>query len=132
VRVDGKEIDDRESLLEDLKERRAGDKVPVTLQRGEETLEVEVELSGRVDIFGEETTRNDMMSGEYSPRRTGFPRVLQHDIMGNRYFMGGPVFDIDGNCVGMNIARFSRCETYAIPAEDLRGIVERMISEGGS
>ncbi|MCH7225269.1 S1C family serine protease [Haloferula sp. A504] len=129
VSFDGEEVSKREALLELLKKRRVGEVVKIGIRRGDETLEVEVELSGRVDVFGEETTRNDAMSGEYSERRTGFPRIMQHDIMGNRHFMGGPVFDLDGHCVGMNIARFSRCETYAIPAAELRQLAQDMMAQ---
>lgn len=131
VSFDGEEVAKREDLIELLKERRVGERVTIGIERGDETLEVEVELSGRVDVFGEETTRNDAMSGEYSERRTGFPRIMQHDIMGNRHFMGGPVFDLDGHCVGMNIARFSRCETYAIPAAELRQLAQEMMAQDG-
>lgn len=127
----GEKVGTREELIEALKERRVGEKVVVGIEREGKTMELEVELAGRADVFGEEATRNDGMSGDYSERRTGFPRVMQHDIMGSRYFMGGPVFDLDGHCVGMNIARFSRCETYAIPAADLRQLAERMIADAG-
>lgn len=128
VTIDGKELAERKDLLEVLKERRVGERVVIGVERNGELLELEVELSGRADVFGEQTTRNDAMSGEYSERRTGFPRIMQHDIMGNRHFMGGPVFDLDGHCVGMNIARFSRCETYAIPTAELRQLVEDLMA----
>ncbi len=129
VSFEGEPVGDREALLEELKERRVGEEVVIGLERDGEPLELKVELAGRADVFGEEVTRNDAMSGEYSERRTGFPRVLQHDIMGNRHFMGGPVFDLDGHCVGMNIARFSRCETYAIPAAELRTLIEQLMGD---
>jgi hypothetical protein len=29
----------------------------------------------------------------------------------------------------MNIARFNRCETYAIPAKDLEELVKRLMAE---
>lgn len=125
----GDEVEKREDLIELLKERRVGEVVAIGIKREDEEMEFEVELAGRVDVFGEKATRNDGMSGDYSPRRTGFPRVMQHDIMGNRHFMGGPVFDLDGHCVGMNIARFSRCETYAVPAAELRQLAVDMIAQ---
>ena len=130
--VDGKNLETRAQVAEDLKERRVGDLVTIRLKRGEEEIELEVKLSGRVELFGENASRNDMMSGEYSERRSGFPRVMQHDIIGNRHFMGGPVFNLDGQCVGMNIARFSRCETYAIPAKELLVLVERLMKKQGA
>ena len=127
--IDGEKVATRSEVGEELKERRVGDEVTIRLKRGDEELELDVKLSGRVDLFGEEASRNDMMSGEYSERRSGFPRVMQHDIIGNRHFMGGPVFNLNGECVGMNIARFSRCETYAIPAKELMLLTERLMKE---
>ncbi|MBB5349839.1 S1-C subfamily serine protease [Haloferula luteola] len=125
--IDGTEVNLREEVLSCLDTRRVGESVRLTILRGDEKIEVEVELAGRTDIFGESMTRNDQMSGDFSTRRTGFPRIMQHDIIGNRHFMGGPVLDLEGRCVGMNIARFSRCETYAIPARDLAELVDSLI-----
>lgn len=129
VSLDGNEVAERKEMIEILGEKNVGDIIPVGITRDGEAMELEIELAGRADVFGEKKTRNDSMSGAYSERRTGFPRVMQHDIMGNRSFMGGPVFNLDGECVGMNIARFNRCETYAIPAKDLEELAKRMMEE---
>lgn len=129
ISLDGKEMKDRKAVSEMLGDKKVGDRIPVGITREGEAMELEIELSGRTDLFGETKSRNDAMSGAYSERRTGFPRVMQHDIMGNRSFMGGPVFNLDGECVGMNIARFSRCETYAIPARDLEALAKQMMAK---
>jgi len=127
--LDDWEIENFKKMLEWLGECQVGDVIDVRIERDGEEQVLEVELSGRVDLFGEQLNRNDFMSGEFSNRRTGFPRILQHDIIGNRHTMGGPVFTLDGRCVGMNIARFSRCETYAIPARELRDIVTGLLGQ---
>jgi S1-C subfamily serine protease len=72
---------------------------------------------------------NDLMSGDVSKRRSGFPRVLQHDIPGNGKIVGGPLLDIDGRCLGMHIARANRAENFAIPVEDLRALAERLMKQ---
>ena len=89
-------------------------------------LELEVELSARGEVF-EERDRNDEMSGDFSKRRSGFPRVIQHDILANSETMGGPVINLAGEVVGMNIARANRAETFAIPVEELRGLRDLML-----
>ena len=53
--------------------------------------------------------------------------MIQHSVMGNRQTMGGPVIDLNGHCIGMNIARASRAETYAIPSTELRRLADRMM-----
>jgi serine protease Do len=71
------------------------------------------------------------MSGEFSPRRSGFPRILQHDILGSRSVTGGPLLDLDGRCIGMNIARADRAQSFAIPVEDLKEIAARLMKQVG-
>lgn len=130
--VNGQEIAERVALAEILSKSKPGEKVTLTLQRDGAKLDLEVELVGRSRLFGEEPSRNDMMSGLYSGRRYDFPRVIQHDIIANAKTVGGPLLDLDGRCVGMNIARVNRCETFAIPAAELKSLVERLIRDAGA
>jgi len=130
VKAEGKQISKIEDLAEVLKGRKPGSVVKLDVLRGEEEKQFEVKLMPRSAMFEEEVTRNDMMSGEYSARRSGFPRILQHDIMlGSRRNIGGPLLDLEGRCLGMNIARVNRCENFAIPSEELQEIAARMIQE---
>jgi serine protease Do len=127
--VDRQPMESRKDLLAFLKEAQVGDEVEVEVRRGEEVVRAKITLSAREEIVEVPVTRNDAMSGEFSERRTGFPRIMQHDIMGSRHWMGGPVLDLQGRCVGGNIARFSRCETYAIPAEEVRKLIDQLQAE---
>lgn len=98
--------------------------------RASEEISAQVPLIAREELFAEQMmTRNDMMSGDFSKRRSGFPRVIQHDILGNSSSAGGPLLDLDGRCIGMNIARANRAESFAIPAQEVREIAERLIAE---
>ena len=126
--VDGEGVKDLEGLMEVLKEKKDGDEVKLSIVREGESLEIDVELSARGEVF-EQLDRNDQMSGDFSKRRSGFPRVIQHDILANSHTMGGPVIGLDGQLVGMNIARANRAETFAIPVEELRELSEMMIGE---
>lgn len=51
-----------------------------------------------------------------SERRDGFKSVLVHDGKLKPSECGGPLYDIDGNFYGINIARVSRTSSLAIPA----------------
>ena len=75
---------------------------------------------------GPKLTRNEQMSGgalSLSKRRDGFPRVIHHDTPLTKESVGGPLLNLEGKCIGMNIARASRVATYAIPVRELREIV---------
>jgi S1-C subfamily serine protease len=126
VSVMGKDLKKREDLLDLMKDREVGEKVVIVFDRQGKTQKSEVILQSRTETFGLEKNRNDEMSGEFSQRRSGFPRVLQHDVYGSSRTIGGPLLDLEGKCLGMNIARANRAESFAIPLEEMRGLVQKL------
>ncbi|GAA5127831.1 PDZ domain-containing protein [Luteolibacter yonseiensis] len=130
--IEGRPMKKIEDMAEVLKDRKAGTTVKLTYRRQEAEATVDVRLAAKGELFAEEPDRNDQMSGEFSPRRSGFPRILQHDILGSRAIQGGPLLDLDGRCVGMNIARANRAESFAIPVEDLKEIAARLMKQSGN
>ncbi|MBC8126285.1 MAG: PDZ domain-containing protein [Gloeobacteraceae cyanobacterium ES-bin-144] len=127
--MEGKAVAKFEDLSEMLKDRKAGSIVRITYRRGKETKSAEVRLAAKGDLFNDQMTRNDAMSGDFSKRRSGFPRVIQHDILCSSRTIGGPLLDLDGRCIGMNIARANRAETFAIPVEELKEIAGRLMKQ---
>jgi len=69
------------------------------------------------------------MSGKVSVRRTGFKRVVQHEILLGPSDMGGPLFDLEGKLIGINIAKANRVEFFAIPAEEIQKILKEKAGE---
>lgn len=61
-----------------------------------------------------------------SERRDGFDEILPHDANLQPEECGGPLFDIEGHFIGLNIARNSRVRSYALPAEIVQAFVERV------
>lgn len=59
-----------------------------------------------------------------SERRDGFKSVLVHDGKLKPAECGGPLYDIDGNFYGINIARVSRTSSLAIPTATLSKFVK--------
>ena len=68
------------------------------------------------------------MGSELSDRRGGFPSILQHDTVIKPIDCGGPVVDLDGKTVGINISRSGRTETYAIPSEAVLALIDDLKS----
>ena len=130
--IEGKKLKKIEDIAEILKDRKAGSTVKMTYRRKGEEITVDVRLAARGEMFTDQMNRNDQMSGEYSPRRSGFPRVMQHDILGSKSVVGGPLLDLDGRCIGMNIARANRAESFAIPVEDLKELAGRLMKQAGN
>jgi serine protease Do len=129
LEIEGHKVKKIQDIGELLKDRKAGSLVKLTYRRKGQAKTVEIRLAARGELFTEQMSRNDQMSGDFSPRRSGFPRVLQHDILGNRSVIGGPLLDLQGRCIGMNIARANRAESFAIPVEDLKEIAARLVAQ---
>lgn len=127
--IEGTKITSIDDIGKVLKDRKAGSTVKVKYRREKTETTIDVRLAARAELFDGQLNRNDQMSGEFSPRRSGFPRVMQHDILGSRKLQGGPLLDLDGRCIGMNIARVNRAESFAIPVEDLKEIATRLMNQ---
>ena len=67
----------------------------------------ELELEAKLDRRGGQTGRVDQnqMGSELSEKRTGFPTYFQHDTVIKPKDCGGPVCDLEGHVLGINIAR---------------------------
>ncbi len=126
VEVAGKSVKDRETLLTLLEGYRPNDKVKVRFKRGEEeeSREVEVKLGFRSEF--DRSTMQNAMGGALSGRRTGFPQVIMHDTVIRPTDCGGPLVDLDGKVLGINIARAGRVETWTLPSEVLSPLLKEM------
>ncbi|MEC9046711.1 MAG: PDZ domain-containing protein [Planctomycetota bacterium] len=125
VRFGDEEIEDTDALRSAIRARQPGDKVKVTVRRGEDEVIVDVVLGTNSSPM-----RSDQESvwGELSEVRSGFQRVLQHDTVLKPEDCGGPIVDLSGAVVGVNVARAGRIETLALPAEDVQAVVARLLA----
>ena len=64
--------------------------------------------------------RMNGMGSTVSNRKDDFSSVMQTDLPLQANQCGGPVTDLDGNIVGIVIARSGRIETMVIPSETIR------------
>ncbi|MGE9267162.1 MAG: PDZ domain-containing protein, partial [Verrucomicrobiales bacterium] len=89
--AEGCELADFDALQQVLKGKLPGDVLSVRVRRGEEELDLEIELMKRpVPEERHMASRNDQMSGRFSRVRDGFPRVIQHASMMSEETMDGP------------------------------------------
>ncbi len=127
--IDGKEVFERAKMIEIVKSNDPGTTITVSVKRGEDKKDLKITLGYRNLVFAEMKSRNDKMSGTVSVRRTGFKRVIQHEISLVPMDMGGPLFDLEGKLVGINIAKANRVEFFAIPIEDIQQVLEDKADE---
>jgi hypothetical protein len=122
--VDGIALQDPFAFGSKIRTYRAGDKVEFTYQRGEKVDKVKVKLAARPqEQSSDRFRRMNEMSGPLSERLSGFPLALQHDMPISPVVCGGPLLDLQGRCIGINVSRAGRVKTLAIPASDIRKLL---------
>lgn len=120
-------------LIETVRTFEPGDSLRVKLKRADEEVLLSVVLGEWV--AGPSQARHEFqnhLGGELSTRRSGFPSVFQHDSYLQPEQCGGPVVNLDGQVVGLNIARAGRVATYAIPGTVLSQSISKMLSAAGA
>jgi serine protease Do len=121
-------VKDRNQLVELTKQFRPGQKVKLVVVRDGQKLELSVALAV-VQMPGQEKQRMQNASGTgLSARREDFPVVLQHDTALRPVDCGGPLVDLSGRVLGINIARAGRTETYTAPVDALMPVLYDMLA----
>ncbi|MBA2116515.1 trypsin-like peptidase domain-containing protein [Bremerella alba] len=126
-------IDSGTHLIETVRSFEPGDSLRVKLMRADE--EVQLSLVLGEWVAGPNQARHEFqnhLGGELSTRRSGFPSVFQHDSYLQPEQCGGPIVNLDGQVVGLNIARAGRVATYAIPGTELSQSIAKMLSAAGA
>ena len=126
-------VTNREQVFEELSEFRAGQTVKVRVQRAEEQFEAAVRLmppgSGPLSEESSGEQRLSRLGGEVSLRAGGFEQAIEHDTVLPPWLCGGPLVNLDGKAIGLNIARASRVTTYALSARLVNRILANLIRE---
>ncbi|MFN4242305.1 MAG: PDZ domain-containing protein [Tepidisphaerales bacterium] len=128
VGINDETFTEREELSRYLQLQQAGTEVSVTVRRGEELLVLRATLARRPAEQSPRSAMQNAMGSTLSSRRTDFPSILQHDTVLQSTEQGGPLLDLDGRVVGINIARAGRVETYALPVEVVRGLLDDVMA----
>jgi serine protease Do len=128
LKINGKEIKGRQNLIETVRNYMPGERIEVVVKRGEKEMTLTVTLGNLAQLFhgNERAEFQNNLGGALSERRAGFALAIQHDTVLRPADCGGPIVDLDGKCLGINIARAGRVESYALPASLVREVVEKL------
>ena len=128
--IDGEQLTSQPDVMARLKGLMAGQRVDVGIVRdGKKSLVTAQMMDLNYALLVDPTEME--VNGEISSRSTGFQNVLQHDSVIAPHQCGGPIVDVYGNAVGLNIARAGRVCSYAIPASVASVAIAEMISNAG-
>ncbi len=114
------------TLIDDIRGRSFGDRITLLIARGGEKIERRLVLKGKL-YSKYDGARYDFMSH----RRDGFPLVFNHDIPLTLDECGGPIVDLNGNTIGITIARVGHTGCMAIPADILQTQIAKLMASQG-
>jgi serine protease Do len=119
--VDETLVEGPEELISLLRHYRDGQTTKLRVQRADERFEVSVRLEKEAAVSStrgyDRQARMDRMGGDLSRRAEGFDLALQHDTVLPPWLCGGPLLNLAGEAIGVNIARAGRVATLALPTE---------------
>jgi serine protease Do len=131
--VDGSTVTNREQVLEILKDFRDGQSVQVRFKRDEQEFDASIKLTtpkpGQPGYYPNEDERESSLNGDVSLRSEGFEQAIEHDTVLEPWQCGGPLVNLDGKAIGLNIARANRVATYALPASLAQEILAKLKSK---
>lgn len=105
--VDGTPVTALDAVSPILSRKKVGERVTLEVKRKDKRLSYTITLGSRRQALGGNAPEdsNDLISGGFSKRRDDFPMVLQHDTPSRYTLMGGPLLNLKGELIGMNIAQ---------------------------
>jgi len=125
LRLNSQAVADADQFHQILADLRPGDAISLKIKRGAKEREIRVTLKSREQVGDFRTEFQNRLGSDLSNRRSGYAVILQHDSALKPSECGGPLVDLQGRVIGINISRAGRVETWAIPGE----IVHPLIAE---
>lgn len=123
VAINSTSVTNRVQVTEIVRELKEGQVVTLRVKRADQELEMDVTLMpepAQTEAVGPGSSRQrnlNRVTGEVSVRADGFERAIEHDTVLLPSLCGGPLVNLEGKAIGLNIARAGRVSSYALPAE---------------
>ena len=117
-KIGGDEIKTLDELREKLRELKPNSRVPVEFERDGRVAASLVKL-GSSNARNDKAAQNYPQGGRISRKRTNFTEALQSDTPFGTQHVGGPLIDIRGQLLGLNIARAGRIKSYTLPLKTI-------------
>jgi serine protease Do len=130
--IESAAVTNREQVVETVRDFRAGQTIRLRVQRAEEQFDAEVQLmlpnSDRLRREFYPQQGLSQLVGKVSQRAEGFEQAIEHDTVLQPWLCGGPLVNLDGEAIGLNIARAGRVTTYALSSKLVKRLIENLKS----
>ncbi|MGA0845463.1 MAG: PDZ domain-containing protein [Luteolibacter sp.] len=126
-KVSGREISGLLELRNALVGREPGESVQLSIANGEGVREVDVVMGKRPEMprFPDLRMRQmERMGGDISRVRDSFSSAIQSDMNLRPNQIGGPVVNLDGEVIGVSLARADRTRSLIMPSTRISKILK--------
>lgn len=111
-----------EQFVKEIQKNKPKDTIDVALNRDGTDQKLRVVLARRPAVTIDHVA--ERFENGKSDRRDGFNNVFIHDSKLKPAECGGPLFDLEGSFMGINIARYSRTSSLAVTAREVQEFVK--------
>lgn len=127
VEVNGVTVDSMDDILALVLALMPDDSLSITFYRAGEKKSLAVPLVANPGRFGWGNSFSaNRIRGPHNERSAGLGTVIHHDAVLLPSQMGSLLLDSDGRVLGINIARYDRSKTLAIPSRRVVQVVQAM------
>ncbi|WP_442591899.1 trypsin-like peptidase domain-containing protein [Pedobacter sp. AW31-3R] len=123
--VNGVTVSTPDMFVDEVQRNKAQDMISLVLNRNGDRMILNIKLGVRPLVTS--THVAERFEGGRSQRRDGFEHVFVHDAKLRPSACGGPLFDFEGNFMGINMARYSRTSSIALSALGVQTFIEKAI-----
>jgi len=119
--LNGIAISSPEQFIKEIQKNKPNDVIHLITKRDGAENKIAIKLAKRPNTTS--THAAERFTDGKSDRRDGFKNAFVHDGKLKPAECGGPLFDLQGNFIGINMARFSRTSCIAITSAEVRNFV---------
>ncbi len=131
IKVNDEAFSEIDKLIKKVQSYPPGEEIRLTLLRNGKEIVADVvlgEAESLNPLFERSRQQNTMGGNVLSKRRQDFPMAVQHDSLIKPEQCGGPVVNLEGEVVGINIARQGRVSSLLLPASIVMPIISDLRS----
>ncbi len=129
VAVNDSAVSNRLQVVEALRELRKGQTVKLRIERAQDQFDKEIQMMPPRGALLAGESDSSQLQGQISQRSEGFEQALEHDTVLQPWLCGGPLVNLKGQAIGLNIARAGRVTTYALPSGLVKSIIKNLQSK---
>ncbi len=127
--LNGEAVKSPEDVISRVNSKRVGEEIALKIKRGDKEEAISLKLASKKEggeFFAQGPDQTARMGTDLTKKVASFPNALTNDLGVNANQCGGPVLNIEGKMVGINLARSGRTSTFMINNKVIKDLLADM------